>query len=84
MVASELVIAPALATMLTSLVLGVLLGSDRNRKLRMFAGLAVMTGATAAFMTVDLYTAKALQAVYLALWGAGAGLVVWAGSPDRL
>jgi len=73
---ASLVIAPALGTMLTSLVLGVLLGTDRNRKLRMFAGLAVMAGGTAAFMTVDLYTAKVLQAVYLTLWGAGAGLVI--------
>lgn len=34
-------------------------------------GLAVMAGGTAAFTTVDLYTAKGLQAAYMALWGAG-------------
>jgi MFS transporter, DHA2 family, multidrug resistance protein len=73
---ASLVIAPAVATMLTGLLAGVLWGTDRNRKLRMFAGLAVMAGGTAAFMMVDLYTAKGLQAACLALWGAGAGLVI--------
>ena len=73
---ASLVIAPAPLTMLASLFGGTLLGTDRNRKLRMFVGLTVMSGATAAFTAVDLYTAKGLQAVAMALWGAGAGLVV--------
>jgi hypothetical protein len=56
--------------------LGALFGTDANRKARIFIGLAIMAGATAAVRNVDLYTAKALIATYLACWGAGAGLVI--------
>jgi hypothetical protein len=42
----------------------------------MALGLAVMAAATAAFTTLDMYTAKQLQAAYMALWGLGAGLLV--------
>lgn len=73
---ASLVLAPASITMLLSLLIAVLVGSDRNRKLRMFIGLAVMAVATASFATVDVYTAKWLLAARLALWGAGAGLVI--------
>lgn len=47
-----------------------------NRRLRMVIGLAVMTLATATLSVVDLYTAKGWQAMVMACWGAGAGLVV--------
>jgi DHA2 family multidrug resistance protein len=73
---AALVMAPALATMVLGIVTGLLLGTNRNRKVRMALGLVLMAGATAAFGTVDLYTAKGLQAVYMAVWGAGAGLLV--------
>jgi MFS transporter, DHA2 family, multidrug resistance protein len=73
---AALVMAPALATMVLGIATGVLLGTNGNRKVRMALGLVLMAGATAAFATVDLYTAKGVQAAYMALWGAGAGLLV--------
>jgi DHA2 family multidrug resistance protein len=73
---ASLVIAPALATMLAGLITGLLLGTNRNRKVRLALGLLLMTGGTALLASVDLYTAKELQAAYVAVWGAGAGLVV--------
>jgi MFS transporter, DHA2 family, multidrug resistance protein len=72
---ASLVIAPALATMLAGLLVGAVWGSRRNRKIRMVAGLAAMSSATAALATVDLYTAKGLLAIFMALWGVG-GLVI--------
>jgi DHA2 family multidrug resistance protein len=73
---ASLVLAPACATMFCGIVLGALFGTDGNRKLRIGVGLAVMSAGTAAFATVDLYTAKSLVGVYLTFWGAGAGLVI--------
>lgn len=73
---ASLVIAPALATMILSALVGLATGTHRNRKLRLFGGLAVMAGATAAFSSLDLYTAKGLQAAYMAVWGLGAGIVI--------
>ncbi len=70
------VMAPALATMTAATTAALFWGTPRNRRLRMFAGLAVMAAATAAFSAVDLYTAKGWQAAIMACWGAGAGLVV--------
>lgn len=73
---ASLVLAPASLTMLASLLAGVLIGSDANRKARMLVGLAVMSAATAAFAWVDVYTSKFLLAAWMTFWGAGAGLVV--------
>lgn len=73
---ASLVMAPALVTMVVGIAVGLLLGTNRNRKLRMALGLVLMACGTAAFASVDLYTAKGLQAAYMALWGAGAGLLV--------
>ena len=73
---ASLVIAPALAMMVTGIATGTATGTNGNRKARLFLGLLLMAGATAAFGTIDLYTAKGLQAAYLAFWGFGAGLVV--------
>jgi len=73
---AALVMAPALATMVLGITTGVLLGTNRNRKVRMALGLVIMAGATAAFTTVDVYTAKGVQAAYMGVWGAGAGLLV--------
>ncbi len=71
-----LVLAPACVSMVCGITVGTLLGTDRNRKARLAVGLLVMAGATAAFRTVDLYTAKGLIAGYLAIWGLGAGVVI--------
>jgi MFS transporter, DHA2 family, multidrug resistance protein len=71
-----LVVAPALVTMVLGISAGLLLGTSRNRKVRMALGLTLMAGATAAFTTLDLYTAKGVQAAFMALWGTGAGLMV--------
>jgi DHA2 family multidrug resistance protein len=73
---ASLVLAPACATMFCGIALGALVGTDANRKLRIGIGLVVMSIGTAAFATVDLYTAKTLMGIYLAFWGAGAGLVI--------
>ncbi|HEY2839083.1 MAG TPA: MFS transporter, partial [Pirellulales bacterium] len=70
-----LVISPGLAAMVASLAVGTWLGTDGNRKLRMFLGLGGMAAATLALSNVDVYTAKAWQAAVLCCWGAGAGLV---------
>jgi MFS transporter, DHA2 family, multidrug resistance protein len=70
------ILAPTCATMFGGILLGSLFGTDRNRKLRIAAGLAIMAAGTAAFGTIDLYTAKGLMGTYLACWGAGAGLVI--------
>jgi len=70
-----LVILSALGTMLVTLVIGTIIGNDANRKPRMFLGLAIMAFVTWQFGHNDVYTAKTLQAGWLALWGVGAGLV---------
>jgi len=70
-----LVVAAALATMPLGIAFGTLLGTDANRKVRMFGGLAVMTLATWQLGSVDVYTPKSWQASMLAMWGLGAGLV---------
>lgn len=71
-----LVIAPAAVTLSTTIIASLLIGTHANRRLRMVIGLAVMTLATATLSVVDLYTAKGWQAMVMACWGAGAGLVV--------
>jgi EmrB/QacA subfamily drug resistance transporter len=71
----SLVLLPALAAMFAALLAGTFWGTDGNRKARMFLGLALMALSTGLLSVVDLYTAKGWQAVHLAVWGAGAGLV---------
>ncbi len=71
----SLVLLPALAAMFIALLAGTFWGTDGNRKVRMFLGLALMALATGLLSVVDLYTAKGWQAVHLGVWGAGAGLV---------
>jgi EmrB/QacA subfamily drug resistance transporter len=72
----SLVLLAALAGMSVALPAGTLWGTDGNRKARMFLGLALMALATGLLSVLDLYTARGWQAVHLAIWGAGAGLVV--------
>ena len=73
---ASLVIAPAIVTMTSTILVGIRWGTRQNRKLRMAAGLAVMAYATAAFAAFDLYTAKGSMALVMAVWGAGAGFVI--------
>jgi len=70
-----LIIFAALATMIVALLFGIRIGTDANRRLRMFAGLTLMAVTTWQLGVVDVYTAKTLQAAILAVWGVGAGLV---------
>lgn len=72
----SLVLLPALATMALGVVAGVAVGNDGNRKARMFLGLALMATATWLLAALDVYTAKGWLTLHLAVWGAGAGLVV--------
>jgi DHA2 family multidrug resistance protein len=72
----SMVLLPALASMAVALLSGTFWGNDGNRKARMFVGLALMALATALLSVLDLYTARGWQAAHLAVWGAGAGLVV--------
>lgn len=69
------VLLPGVATMLLGIAAGVLTGRDGNRRLRMGAGLGLMALGVWLLAGVDVWTAKGWQAVYLALWGFGAGLV---------
>lgn len=70
-----LVIAAALIAMIIGIVMGVLIGSNDNRKLRMSVGLIIMSLTTWQLAVLDVYTAKTLLAAILAVWGWGAGLV---------
>src|SRR5262249_43427379 len=70
-----LVLLPGVATMLLGIVLGIAVGNDGNRRLRMGWGLAIMCLAVALLASVDVFTAREWQAACVALWGLGAGLV---------
>jgi DHA2 family multidrug resistance protein len=70
-----LVLAAGVATMLLGILVGIGVGNDGNRRLRMASGLSVMCAAVALLAGVDVYTAKPWQAGCVALWGFGAGLV---------
>ena len=74
-----LVLLPAVATMLLGVLVGIAVGNDGNRRLRMGLGLGLMCVAVALVASIDVYTAKEWQAARVALWGFGAGLV--AGPP---
>lgn len=67
---------PAFATMATTMLAGARVGRDRDRKLRIFVGLAVMSAVTWHLGRVDLYTSKVWLALWLGVWGAGAGLAI--------
>ena len=71
-----LVTLPAVATMVFSIGVGAVIGSETNRRLRMFAGLVVMLLCTWQLTVLDLYTSKFWLAAVLGLWGCGAGLVI--------
>ena len=71
----SLVFLPGLAAMFLAVVAGTWLATNQNRKARMFLGLAAMALATWGLSVLDLYTARGWQAVHMAIWGAGAGLV---------
>jgi DHA2 family multidrug resistance protein len=73
---ASLVLAPTAVTLFCGILLGSLFGTDGNRKLRLALGLVVMAVATAAFTSMDLYTAKGWIGAVLAGCGAGAGLVI--------
>jgi DHA2 family multidrug resistance protein len=63
-------------TMLCGILLGIAVGNDANRRLRMLVGLTLMAIAVWVLAKVDVFTAKGWQAAYIAVWGFGAGLVV--------
>src|SRR5690606_5723229 len=71
-----LVFAPATVAMVVAMLAGARFGGDRDRKLRIFAGLATMAAATWQLGRVDLYTSKVELAALLGVWGAGAGLAI--------
>ncbi|HEY2827670.1 MAG TPA: MFS transporter [Pirellulales bacterium] len=73
---AALVFLPAVLCMPLTIVLGVLFGKVHNTRLRMFAGLAVMSLATWQFMLLDMYTSKFWMAAIMGVWGLGAGLVI--------
>lgn len=72
----SLVLLPALAAMGATAAAGARWGTAGNRRARMLLGTAGMALATWQLSALDLYTAKQWLALYLALWGAAAGLVV--------
>ncbi|MFM8411962.1 MAG: MFS transporter [Alphaproteobacteria bacterium] len=72
----SLVFLPALLAMALAMVAGARFGRDRDRKARIFVGLAVASAVTWHVAHVDLYTYKVLVAAWLAAWGAGAGLAI--------
>jgi hypothetical protein len=59
-----------------AILLGLGVGTDSNRKWRMFLGLGVMAIVTWQIATVDIYTSKFWLAGMLGAWGLGAGLVI--------
>ncbi len=73
---AALVATPAVAAMLLAILFNVRIGNDRNRKLRMLIGLAVIALATWQLDLLDVYTSKFWIAGVLAVWGAGAGCVI--------
>jgi DHA2 family multidrug resistance protein len=72
---AALVAVPAVLAMLLFNALGMSVGSQHNRRLRMAVGLAVMIVATWQFTALDMYTSKFWIATVLGVWGCGAGLV---------
>ena len=70
-----LVLVAGVATMLVGIFVGIAVGNDNNRRLRMGSGLSLMCFATLLLARVDVYTAREWQAACVALWGLGAGLV---------
>jgi DHA2 family multidrug resistance protein len=70
-----LVLVGGVATMLLGILVGIGVGNDGNRRLRMGSGLSLMCLAVALLARVDVYTAREWQAACVALWGLGAGLV---------
>lgn len=73
---AAMVILPAVATMALSIGLGIALGRDGNRRLRMFFGLGIMLLCTWQLTMLDMYTSKFWLAAVLGVWGCGAGLVI--------
>lgn len=71
-----LVISPALLGMGATMLAGAHWGRDPSRKLRIFAGMAVMALVTWRLAAIDLYTSKFWIAGWLGLWGMGAGLAI--------
>lgn len=71
-----LVLLPGTITMLLSIVVGIVVGHLGNRRARMAIGLTAMAVATWLLGEVDVFTAREWAASCVALWGAGAGLVV--------
>ena len=72
-----LVFLPGFICMVGAMLTGARWGRDRNRKSRIFAGMAVMalmTGYMAAH--VDLYWSKIQLAISFSVWAVGAGLVI--------
>jgi MFS transporter, DHA2 family, multidrug resistance protein len=67
---------PAFVAMAATMLAGARSGRDRDRKLRIFVGLAVMSAVTWHVGRVDLYTSKTWLALWLGVWGAGAGLAI--------
>lgn len=75
-----LVFLPGFFTMLLAMLAGAHWGRTRNRKLRMFFGMAGMALVTWIIANqVDLYLNKFLLATDLAFWGGFAGLVIGPG-----
>jgi len=72
-----LVFLPGFCTMLCTMLIGARWGRDRDRKARMFLGMAGMTALTWYIGAhVDLYWSKIPLAVAFALWAGFAGFVV--------
>jgi DHA2 family multidrug resistance protein len=71
-----LVILPASLFMVAAILLGLLWGSNADRKARIVVGLLAMAAITWRLSYVDLYTSKMVLAALLMPWGIGAGLVV--------
>lgn len=71
-----LVLLPGGLAMGLALMAGALLAARIDRKPRLLAGLALMTGATWLFAGIDLYTDKHWIAWMFIIWGVGAGLVI--------
>ncbi len=73
---AALVVAPAVLSMLISILLGITVGVRANRKHRMAVGLVIMAAATWQLASIDLYTSKYWLASMFAIWGLGAGVVI--------
>src|SRR5262249_12621434 len=69
------VLLAGVTTMLLGILVGIGVGNDGNRRLRMSYGLLLMCLAVVLLAQVDVFTAREWQAARVALWGFGAGLV---------